>query len=64
MAVPLEVLEKDKTVDDSRRGETNPPSTSPKQKASSSFLPAIQQRSEYVQLAKAGGHKGIQLQVV
>ena len=59
MAAPLEVLEKDKTVDDSRRGGTDLPSTNPKHEATSSFLPAIQQTSEYVQLAKAGGYKGI-----
>ena len=56
MAVPLEVT----TVDNDARRNADPPPASPKQEASSSFLPAIPQQSEYVQLAKAGGHKGMQ----
>lgn len=59
MAVPLEVLEQDKTIDSDLRRNTDPPTASPKHETSSSFLPPIPQKSEYVQLAKAGGHKGI-----
>ena len=56
MAVPLEVT----TNDNDARRNVDLPQGSPKQEASSSFLPAIPQQSEYVQLAKAGGHKGMQ----
>ena len=55
MAVPLEV----KTIDNDARRSADPPPASPKQEATSSFLPAIPQQSEYIQLAKAGGHKGM-----
>lgn len=58
MAVPLEVLEQDKTVGTDSRRSADSPSASPKNKPTSTFLPAIPQKSEYVQLAKAGGHKG------
>lgn len=64
MALPLEALQEDKTEDktltvdtDSRRNN-DPPTASPKHEGTSSFLPPIVQTSEYVQLAKAGGHKG------
>ena len=56
MAVPLEV----KTIDNDARRSVDPPPASPKQEATSSFLPAVPQQSEYIQLAKAGGHKGMQ----
>ena len=42
-------------IDLSRRNADPPHSSSPKHEA---FLPAIAQTSEYIQLAKAGGHKG------
>ena len=60
MAVPLEVKTIDRAIDNDARGSADPPPASPKQKATSSFLPAIPQQSEYIQLAKAGGHKGMQ----
>ena len=66
MAVPLEVLQQDdntedKTVSDTDSRRNNDPTAPPecvKHEASTSFLPAITQQSEYVRLAKAGGHKG------
>ena len=51
MAAQLEILEQD------NEDNADPSSASPKHEESISFLPPIVQ-SEYVQLAKAGGHKG------
>lgn len=54
----LEEPEQDKIEGDtdlSRRNADPPPSSNPTREA---FLPAIAQTSEYVRLAKAGGHKG------
>ena len=56
MAAPLEVPEQDKTEGDTDVSRRN--ADPPEQETTSSFLPAIAQTSEYVQLAKAGGHKG------
>ena len=52
----LEEPEQDKTEGDTDLSRHNAePSASPRNE---SFLPEIAQKSDYIQLAKAGGHKG------
>ena len=57
MAAQLEILEQD------NEDNVDPSFASPSHEESNSFLPPLVQ-SEYVQLAKAGGHKGTHTTII